>query len=80
MFKLVPQYFPAQTGAVTGLVGAAATLAVAKPTVTVCVLVAESDWNAIQETLRLLALPGMRESIREGLATPLYKCDTKLEW
>ena len=44
------------------------------------VLVAESDWNAIQETLRLLALPGMRESIREGLATPLYKCDTKLEW
>ncbi len=33
------------------------------------VLVSESDWNAIQETLYLLSVPGMRESIREGLET-----------
>ena len=35
------------------------------------VLVAESDWLAIQETLYLLSIPGMRESIVEGLNTPL---------
>ena len=35
------------------------------------VLVSEDDWNAVQETLYLLSIPGMRESIREGLATPL---------
>jgi len=34
------------------------------------VLVAEEDWNAMQETLHLLSVPGMRESIVEGLATP----------
>jgi prevent-host-death family protein len=35
------------------------------------VLISEEDWNAVQETLYLLSIPGMRESIREGLATPL---------
>jgi prevent-host-death family protein len=34
------------------------------------VLLSESDWNAIQETLHLVSIPGMRESILEGLATP----------
>jgi len=38
------------------------------------ILVAEEDWRAIQETLYLLSMPGMRESIREGLATPLSEC------
>jgi antitoxin YefM len=38
------------------------------------VLVAEEDWWAIQETLHLLSIPGMRESIREGLKTPLSDC------
>jgi antitoxin YefM len=38
------------------------------------VLVAEEDWRAIQETLHLLSIPGMRESIREGLKTPLSEC------
>lgn len=33
------------------------------------VLVAEEDWAAIQETLYLLSVPGMRESIRVGMAT-----------
>jgi PHD/YefM family antitoxin component YafN of YafNO toxin-antitoxin module len=37
-------------------------------------LVAEDDWRGIQETLYLLSLPGMRASIREGLATPLADC------
>jgi prevent-host-death family protein len=35
------------------------------------VLISEEDWNAVQETLFLLSIPGMRESIREGLDTPL---------
>ncbi|MCP9835501.1 MULTISPECIES: type II toxin-antitoxin system Phd/YefM family antitoxin [unclassified Cyanobium] len=34
------------------------------------VLLSEADWNAIQETLHLVSIPGMRESILEGLATP----------
>ena len=33
------------------------------------VLVSEEDWRGIQETLYLLSVPGMRESIREGMAT-----------
>jgi prevent-host-death family protein len=44
------------------------------------VLVAEEDWNAIQETLHLLSIPGMRESIREGMGTPVEECGTELEW
>lgn len=44
------------------------------------VLLSESDWLAIQETLYLLSIPGMRESIREGLATPIEECDEELEW
>ena len=44
------------------------------------VLVAEEDWRAIQETLYLLAIPGMRESIRKGLRTPLSKTSEKPGW
>lgn len=44
------------------------------------VLLAEEDWNAISETLNLLAVPGMRESIREGMDTPLDECDQELDW
>lgn len=44
------------------------------------VLLAEDDWNAISETLNLLAVPGMRESIREGMATGLDECDQELDW
>jgi len=32
---------------------------------------AEEDWSAIQETLYLLAIPGMRESIKDAMAEPL---------
>lgn len=44
------------------------------------VLLAEEDWNAINETLHLLSLPGMRESIREGMETGLDDCDQELNW
>ena len=44
------------------------------------VLLSEADWNAIQETLHLLSLPGMRESIREGMDTPADECDKELDW
>jgi antitoxin YefM len=44
------------------------------------VLISEDDWRSIQETLYLLNIPGMRESIREGLATPIEECSEKLDW
>jgi antitoxin YefM len=44
------------------------------------VLLSESDWNAINETLFLLSIPGMRESIREGLDMEIDECTTELEW
>ena len=44
------------------------------------VLIAEEDWNAIQETLYLLSIPGMRASLRRGMKTPISKCKKKLEW
>jgi antitoxin YefM len=44
------------------------------------ILLAEKDWSAIQETLYLLCVPGMRESIKEGLATPREECDGELDW
>ncbi len=44
------------------------------------VLVSEEDWRAIQETLYLTSIPGMRESIQEGLKTPVEECDEKLPW
>lgn len=44
------------------------------------VLVAEEDWAAIQETLFLLSIPGMRESIREGMDTPTGECDEEPDW
>ncbi len=44
------------------------------------VLISERDWNAINETLHLLSIPGMRESIRDGMAESLEECDTKFDW
>lgn len=44
------------------------------------VLVSAEDWHAIQETLYLLSVPGMRESIKEGLAEPLERCSEELDW
>jgi prevent-host-death family protein len=44
------------------------------------VLVSEEDWIALQETLYLLSIPGMRESIKEGMNTPIEECDKELDW
>jgi PHD/YefM family antitoxin component YafN of YafNO toxin-antitoxin module len=44
------------------------------------VLISEEDWRAIQETLYLLSIPSMRESIRKGLKTPVGKCNVRLKW
>ena len=44
------------------------------------VLISEDDWRAIQETLYLLSVPGMRKSIRKGLATPVSKLSKKIHW
>ena len=44
------------------------------------VLLAEDDWNAINETLHLLSVPGMRESILEGMQEGIDKSATELEW
>ncbi len=47
---------------------------------TSAVLISTEDWEAIQETLYLLSIPGMRESIKEGMAEPLGKSDKDLKW
>ena len=44
------------------------------------VLVSEADWNAISETLHLLSIPGMRESIRAGLDEDLSESSQELDW
>lgn len=44
------------------------------------VLIAEEDWSAIQETLYLLSIPKMRESIRRGMKVPIKKCNKKIKW
>jgi prevent-host-death family protein len=44
------------------------------------ILISESDWAAIQETLFLLAVPQMRESIQLGLHTPIEDCIKELDW
>ncbi len=44
------------------------------------VLLSAEDWSAIQETLYLLGVPGMRESILKGMATPIEECGKELDW
>lgn len=44
------------------------------------ILISEEDWNSIQETLHLLSISGMCESIREGMETSIEKCSEELEW
>ena len=44
------------------------------------VLVSEEDWSAIQETLYLLAIPGMRESIKDARNEPIAKSKKALKW
>ena len=44
------------------------------------VLISEDDWRAVQETLYLHSIPGMKESIIEGMKTPISECDQELDW
>ena len=44
------------------------------------VLLSAEDWQSIQETLHLLSVPGMRESIKEGMAEPTGDCAKELDW
>ncbi len=44
------------------------------------VLISEEDWRAVQEALHLLSVPGMRESIREGMETPTSECSPEPGW
>ncbi|RMH16716.1 MAG: type II toxin-antitoxin system Phd/YefM family antitoxin [Acidobacteria bacterium] len=44
------------------------------------VLLSEADWRVIEETIHLLSIPGMRESIRDGLAIPVEDCAEELDW
>ena len=44
------------------------------------VLLAEEYWNSINETLYLLSIPGMRESIVDGIKTDFEECDQELDW
>ena len=44
------------------------------------VLLSETDWNAINETLYLLSIPGMRDSIVEGMSVDVSECSKDLDW
>ena len=44
------------------------------------ILISEDDWRAIEETLYLLSIPGMRESIRKGMRTPLSRTSKRPGW
>jgi len=44
------------------------------------ILVGEKDWRSIQETLYLSSIPGMRESILEGMNTPVDELSDELDW
>jgi antitoxin YefM len=47
---------------------------------TSAVLISAEDWQSIQETLYLLSVPGIRESIKEGMAEPLGESARELNW
>ena len=44
------------------------------------VFVSAEDWESIQETMYLLSIPGMRESIRKGLTIQVEECSKELDW
>ncbi len=44
------------------------------------VLLSEEDWRALEETLHLVSIPGMRDSIREGMEAPVDECSEDPEW
>lgn len=44
------------------------------------VMISQDDWNVLQEMLHLSTIPGMVESIKEGLNTPVEECETEVQW
>jgi antitoxin YefM len=44
------------------------------------VLISAADWQAIQETMHLLSVPGMRDSLIKGKKTPIEDCSSELDW
>jgi prevent-host-death family protein len=44
------------------------------------VLVSEGDWRAISETIHLSTIPGMVESIKEGMNEKIEDCSDSIEW
>ncbi len=44
------------------------------------VLLSSDDWESINETLYLLSVPGMRESIKEAMSEPLEQGSKELDW
>ena len=44
------------------------------------ILIAEDDWRAVQETIYLHSIPGMKESIINGMQTPVDECAEDLDW
>jgi antitoxin YefM len=44
------------------------------------VLVSEDEWRGLLETLHLASIPGMKESIIEGMRTPLDECAEEPGW
>lgn len=44
------------------------------------VLVSSEDWESIQETLYLLTVPGMRETIKQGMEETIESCSKDLDW
>ena len=43
------------------------------------IMISEEDYNSLIESLYLAGIPGMYESIEEGVKTPLEECK-KIEW
>lgn len=44
------------------------------------VLISEEDWNAVQETLYLCSIPGIRESLIEASREPLEDSVEDIGW
>ena len=40
----------------------------------------KEELQSVKETLYLLSIPGMRESILEGMKTPLEECSEEIGW
>ena len=44
------------------------------------IFVSEEVWRGLTETLSLMAIPGLRESIRSGMRQPIADIATGLDW